>query len=607
MSRLADLKSATSRADVAKLLQTTLKGLTSILYSQPISSRYRTFEIPKRSGGTRVIKAPDDKLKLLQQKLSTLLQDCLDEINAKKRDTIAHGFKRKRSIITNAKQHRNRRWVFNIDLEDFFPSIHFGRVRGFFLRNRDFGLQPAVATTLSQIACDGTALPQGAPCSPVISNLVAHVLDMHIVRLAAAVGCTYSRYADDLTFSTNKKDFPPDIAVSSETEPHLWMPGDKLQEIITHCNFKLNPTKTRMQYTDSRQCVTGLVVNRKINVRREYRHKVRAMVHNLFSTGSFQIYAPVTKDGKTTIEQREGKLDELHGRLSFVDGVDLYNRNIGDQVHPTHLSTKESMYRHFLIYRDFYTAETPVILCEGKTDNVYLKHAIRRLATSFPDLADLDQQGKVRLKVRIYKYAKSSTARILGLNDGGTSHISKFIANYKKDTDKFNAPGLNNPIIILFDNDSGANAICSAAQQARPGKKPVNRTDPFTHVVKNLYVVPTPPIGAKKETKIENFFDAATIGTIVVGKSFNASNNFDETKYYGKWIFTEAVITPNADTIDFSGFSPLLTNISMVIQEHVKKVPGAPNLPAESKALPRSRSSTIGVSPVPDTAWCLSP
>ena len=102
-----------------------------------------------------------------------------------------------------------RRWVFNLDLEDFFPSINFGRVRGFLLKNRDFRAESEHrATVISQIACHENSLPQGSPCSPVISNLVAHLLDMRLVRLASSVGCTYSRYADDLTFSTNKKIFP---------------------------------------------------------------------------------------------------------------------------------------------------------------------------------------------------------------------------------------------------------------------------------------------------------------------------------------------------------------------------------------------------------------
>jgi len=210
MSRLASLKSATSLSDLAKLLDFRPKAVSYILYKEPAATKYRTFEIPKRSGGQRTIKAPIDSLKLLQRRLSDLLQDCVDEINVAKnrKDRAAHGFKRKRSIITNAWRHRRRRWVFNLDLEDFFPSINFGRVRGFLLKNRDFELHADVATVIAQIACHDNSLPQGSPCSPVISNLVAHLLDMRLVKLGSESGCTYSRYADDLTFSTNKKEFP---------------------------------------------------------------------------------------------------------------------------------------------------------------------------------------------------------------------------------------------------------------------------------------------------------------------------------------------------------------------------------------------------------------
>ena len=189
--------------------------------SSPRPNKYTTFQIPKRNGGQRTIKAPVDALKLLQRKLSDLLQDCVDEVNIanKRKDRTANGFKRKRSIVTNARQHRHRRWVFNLDLEDFFPSINFGRVRGFLLKNRDFELHEDVATVIAQIACHENSLPQGSPCSPVISNLIAHLLDMRLVKLASEAGCAYSRYADDLTFSTNKKEF------SKEHRHAVWHRG----------------------------------------------------------------------------------------------------------------------------------------------------------------------------------------------------------------------------------------------------------------------------------------------------------------------------------------------------------------------------------------------
>ena len=578
MSRLAFLRSATSLSELANVLQLKPAGLSYILYKQP-APKYKTFHIPKRKGGTRTIKAPADQLKLVQRKVSILLQDCLDEINEAKqrKDRIAHGFKRDRSILTNAARHRNRRYVFNIDLEDFFPSINFGRVRGYFIKDKSFLLDEKAATVIAQIACDENSLPQGSPCSPVISNLVTHVLDMHLVRLASSAGCTYSRYADDLTFSTNKKDFPLEIAVPSGANPHLWAPGNELRRIIARAGFKINATKTRMQYCTSRQEVTGLVVNRKINVREEYRHNVRAMVHSLFKKGSFELYGAVEKAGVVTMEKRPGTLNELHGRLGFIDGIDLHNRRHAlERNEQSPISSKELMYKQFLIYKDFYAAESPVIICEVGTDNVYLTHAIRSLAQNYPDLAEVRADGKIRLKVRLYKYTRSrrrrkkerqgGTGRILGLNDGGSGTLTKFISAYKEETDKFTAPGLKNPVIILYDNDTGAIPIRNAIKNAAHVK--VTGTESFVHVVANLYAVPTPLLPGGGPSKIEDFFDAALKATQLHGKTFSDGNAYDSATHYGKSIFAHQVVRPRSETVDFSGFRQLLTNISAVIMAH---------------------------------------
>lgn len=578
MSRLASLKSTATLSDVAKLLQFKPAALSYILYMQSPAIKYKIFEIPKRRGGTRTIKAPIDSLKLLQQRLSILLQDCVDEINEVKnrKDRIAHGFKRKRSIITNARQHRNRRYIFNVDLEDFFPSINFGRVRGYFIWDKSFNLDNDVATVIAQIACHENALPQGSPCSPVISNLITNVLDMHLVRLASTVGCTYSRYADDLTFSTNKKAFPAEIAEPSETEPNRWIPGAELQRLITHSGFRINAAKTHMQYRTSRQEVTGLVVNKKINVRHEYRHTVRSMVHSLLAKGSFEACVAIEKAGAVTIEKREGTVNQLHGMLGFIDSIDLYNKkNAPASKDSGRLSSKELIYRQFLIYRDFYTAEAPVIICEGKTDNVYLTHAIRSLAAEFPELAEVTTQGKICLKVRLYKYTRSSTARILGLYDGGSSSLTTFISTYKKETDKFKAPGLKCPVIILYDHDSGAGRIYSGIKQASKKSETVKGTELFVHVVRNLYAVPTPLINGAPESKIEDFFEASLKATVLGGKTFDDKNDFETGTHYGKKIFAHSVVRPNADSINFSGFRPLLTNLVSVIKSHAAAVSGA--------------------------------
>lgn len=352
-SKLAGLKTAKSLSDLAQLLGFRPKIVSYTLYKQPAATKYTTFQTPKRSGGQRTIKVLADRLKLLQRKLSDLLQDCLAEINAdqKRKDRTAHGFKRDRSIITNARRHRHRRWVFNLDLEDFFPSINFGRVRGFFIKNRDFALQERVATVIAQIACHENALPQGSPCSPVISNLVANVLDMRLVKLASESGCTYSRYADDLTFSTNKKEFPSSIAVSATTaadSDHSWLPGEALKEVIERTGFRINPKKTHMMYRESRQNVTGLVVNKKINVAWEYRHSVRAMVHSLVTTGKFEILGTKKrKDEQIVFEKRPGTLNELHGMLGFIDSVE-YSNKTHPRAYSDRWSSRESAYRQFL-------------------------------------------------------------------------------------------------------------------------------------------------------------------------------------------------------------------------------------------------------------------
>jgi hypothetical protein len=179
-------------------------------------------------------------LALLQRRLASLLYDCIDEARraTPNRRPLAHGFERSRSIITNASLHKRRRYVLNLDLEDFFPSINFGRVRGFFIRDRHFALHEKAATVIAQIACYNNELPQGSPCSPVISNLIGHLMDARLAHLSKAHKCTYSPYADDLTFSTGRKDFPPSLAAPVPDTVSEWQLGDELITEIDHSGFK---------------------------------------------------------------------------------------------------------------------------------------------------------------------------------------------------------------------------------------------------------------------------------------------------------------------------------------------------------------------------------
>ncbi len=579
MSILKALQSATSLRSVATILGCKPSGLSWLLYKKPAADKYKSFEIPKRGGGLRKISAPSPELKALQRKLADRLEACRKEIVEREnlRDDIAHGFRPGRSIISNAKRHRGRRHVFNVDLSNFFGTINFGRVRGYLIKDKNFALNPKVATILAQIACHDNALPQGSPCSPLISNLIGHVLDVHLVRLCAKLGCVYTRYADDLTFSTNLAEFPTSIAVASPVDPHIWLPGKELIRLVALSGFEMNPTKTRMQYCNSRQEVTGLVVNRKVNVRSEYRRTVRSMVHRLFTTGAYShVQRKLDANGIMEDVCVPGTLDQLHGMLGFIDQIDLqYKKDALSTGRHIRLSSKESVYRRFLMFKEFYSASRPTIICEGKTDNVYLVHAIRSLAAKFPLLASIGADGRIKLAARLYKYTGSSTGRILGLN-GGTGDLTKFIQSYRSEMARFTAPGKFQPIIVLIDNDSGAGPIYSTIKEIT--KYTPTKLEPFIHITGNLYVCATPLPPGKSESMIEDFFDASTKAEEIGGKKFNPKTDGDTDKYYGKVVFAHKVVRTKADTINFNDFELLLTNISNLIEEHRHKFLTAPSL-----------------------------
>ena len=493
MSQLQALRAASSLHDVASLVGFSPSALAYIVYKKPTLNKYKSFDIPKRGGGLRTIKAPVPELKLLQKNLSVLLQNCIEEINTKRgfADTLAHGFKRKRSIISNADRHRKRGYVFNIDLEDFFGTINFGRVRGFFIKDANFMLAPPVATLLAQIACHENALPQGSPCSPVISNLIGHILDIRLSRLAASEGCVYSRYADDISFSTNKPTFPPGIARQIAGDAHKWESGAKLQKLIAGAGFAINPTKTRMQYRGSRQSVTGLLVNKKVNIRSEYRRTVRAMAQRLFMRGEFEYESTVIgANGASTAGKVKGHIEQLHGMFGHIDLVDRHNEEQESKFDSgskpakkdarDRLYSKQAIYRRFLIFKDFYSVKRPVVVCEGKTDNIYLRHALKSLGPAYPKLASVAANNKVELKIRILKTLGSCVGRVLGLGRGYSS-LNGLIEEYVKELKKFKAPGMEHPVILLADNDDGGEGVLKVVTGIT--KVTGSNADPFVYVM----------------------------------------------------------------------------------------------------------------------------
>jgi RNA-directed DNA polymerase len=194
-----------TRQDIAALVDISDYQLRYHLYIVSPQRRYKSFQIPKKSGTTRQITAPSSSLKIIQRKLNQVLQAVY------RPKSCNHGFVRQKNILTNAREHVRRRVVLNIDLEDFFPSINFGRVRGMFI-SPPYKLNPSVATVLAQIYCFSNELPQGAPTSPIVSNMICAKIDDQLRALARKHRCLYTRYADDMTFSTYQSRFPEDLA-----------------------------------------------------------------------------------------------------------------------------------------------------------------------------------------------------------------------------------------------------------------------------------------------------------------------------------------------------------------------------------------------------------
>jgi RNA-directed DNA polymerase len=273
-------------ADIANAMGISLSQLRFLAFSRRVStvSHYVRFQIPKKTGGVRAISAPLPRLKQAQQWILDNILECIVL------HPSAHGFRRGRSIVTNAQPHVGALVVINLDLENFFPSISYRRVKGVFC---SLGYSEAVATILglictepeiTQIEMDGRnyyisqterRLPQGAPSSPALTNLLCRRLDRRLQGLAQSRGFIYTRYADDLTFSTTNPEKLRDI-------------GNILQgvgSIVAHEGLTVHPNKTRVLRNSQQQEVTGVVVNEKLNVDRATLQKFRATLYQIEKDG----------------------------------------------------------------------------------------------------------------------------------------------------------------------------------------------------------------------------------------------------------------------------------------------------------------------------------
>lgn len=574
MSKLLALQSAETLIDVAFLLDTPTSSLIHTLYKAPEASKYKTFDIPKKNGGVRTIHAPVGKLKIYQKILANLLYECADELDAANpRKPLSHGFRKGRSIISNASQHKNRRYVLNLDLEDFFPTFHFGRVRGFFIKDQGFALKPGCATILAQIACFDGALPQGSPCSPIIADLIAHVLDLRLVRFAKQHRVTYSRYADDLTFSTNEKTFPPALAIGGTSSSDPWVLAEPLIDRITSTGFVVNATKTRMHVAGSRQMVTGLTVNEKVNISQAYWRGVRSMCHALFKTGTYHRSAALPGDPTALITD----LRPLRGVLAHVHNVKATSP-IKPATSSKALLFGQRQHEDFHFYDRFVAPERPLVITEGQTDPVYLRNAIRHLPAFQPSLGQITPEG-FRYSLSFFNH-ENTVAKILRIT-GGFDQLKTFARTYRKQLSRYAHKPLTHPVIIMLDNDAAITEFAATMAKTYHVNVSLKTTMPFYHLTDNLYLVKTPELGTTGKSCIEDMFDAATKAIPLDGKVFHIDDKtFDPAKHIKKVPFAKKVVPQNATVISWAGFDLLLKRIVAVIDDY--KPPTTPVTAASS-------------------------
>ncbi|MGK7873214.1 MAG: reverse transcriptase family protein [Xenococcaceae cyanobacterium] len=269
---------------IATAMGITVGQLRFLAFNRKTStiSHYIRFKIPKKTGGERLISAPMPRLKQAQH---WILNNILEKLEI---HDAAHGFKRDRSIVSNAQPHVGADVVINFDLKDFFPSISYKRVKGLF---RSFGYSEAAATIfgllcteaeVEEVELDGKTyyvalsdrhLPQGSPASPAITNLLCRRLDRRLTSMAEQLGFVYTRYADDLTFST------------ARDNPRICNLLRRTESIVAHEGFAINEQKTRILRNNRQQEVTGIVVNDHLNIDKKTLKRFRATLYQIEKDG----------------------------------------------------------------------------------------------------------------------------------------------------------------------------------------------------------------------------------------------------------------------------------------------------------------------------------
>jgi len=346
---------------------------------------YRTKKITKKNGTARELNIPPSFVKTMQKKINELLQE---QYIAPK---PVHGFikadeNNKKSIISNANMHTKKYIVINLDIKDFFDSINFGRVRGLFL-SKPFEINEKIATRLAQLVINDNKLPQGAPTSPILSNFICKQMDHNLIKVAKKFSLTYSRYADDITFSSHKKNLNLKYIIKEITE------------VVKNNGFTVNTKKTRFQMAHHTQIVTGLKVNQKVNINTKYKKQIRSMLYSWFTDGLTKAtqlhFKEYNKQKRKYLPEKEKSFKNIViGKINFLGLVCGTDNPLYQKYRHTYflLSDKFILTRKLDEYEELDINDIKrrkalsifiqiynsiLIFTEGETDILYIKSALQ--------------------------------------------------------------------------------------------------------------------------------------------------------------------------------------------------------------------------------------
>lgn len=394
--------------------------------------------------------------------------------------------------------------------------------------------------------------------------MICEILDFKLLQIAKKYHLDYTRYADDLTFSTNDKTF------LDKYEAFF----NSVSGAIRHAGFEINDRKTKLQYRDSRQTVTGLVVNKKISVNHRYYKDTRAMAYQLYRTGEFQIHGEA------------GTLTQLEGRFAFINQLDKYdNENCQKKMRNFRcLNGREREYQKFLFYKYFFANCKPLIVTEGKTDILYIKAALMNQHEKYPELIQLQPDGTFDFKVSFLRRSKrlqyflnirldgADTMQNIYAYYTGRWNKDKRISYFKFFTDKCSSPP-KHPVILVFDNELNDKEkplfkFANSIMKDHPGIKNQIRSSLFVQLMdnSNLYLVTHQLVDGKAVCEIEDLFDEQTRAVTINGRKLSLNDKWDTKTEFGKDVFSKYVLS-NYKTVDFSQFTTLLDKINAAVAE----------------------------------------